>query len=97
MFHLLAFLFFFVLIILFAGLSIVGSILRALFGIGRRRTATGNYQRNGQYQSMNQNTDGYNTSSSKDDQSANSNNQQGKHKKIFSQEEGEYVDFEEIK
>ena len=97
MFHLLAFLFFFVLIILFAGLSIVGSILRALFGIGRRRAATGNYQRNGQYQSMNQNTDGYNTSSSQDAQSANSNNQQGKHKKIFSQEEGEYVDFEEIK
>ncbi len=97
MFNIVAFLFFFILIILFIGLSFVGSILRVLFGFGRRHSSTGSYQRTGSYQSGSQNSTDYTSSSSQNKSSSEADNQTGKHKKIFSKEEGEYVDFEEIK
>ena len=72
MFHILGFLFVIIVVILVIGLSIIGTVLRTIFGLGgKRRSSSGSYQ-SGQ---------GYSYS----------------HKKLFSKDEGEYVDFEEIK
>ena len=57
MFHILGFLFVIIVVILVIGLSIIGTVLRTIFGHDIHR----------------------------------------KHKKLFSKDEGEYVDFEEIK
>ena len=66
MFHILGFLFIIIIAILLIGLSIIGTVIRNIFGLGGRRTSSnsGPYPR---------------------------------HKKLFSKDEGEYVDFEEIK
>ena len=57
MFHILGFLFIIIIAILLIGLSIIGTVIRNIFGLGGRP----------------------------------------RHKKLFSKDEGEYVDFEEIK
>lgn len=93
MFHLLGFLFIIIIAVLIIGISIVGTVLRTIFGFGRRSAAPHTYS----------------TSSGREQQSARrereeeeiynaeENIQPRKHKKIFGQDEGEYVDFEEIK
>ena len=80
MFHILGFLFIIIIAILLIGLSIIGTVIRNIFGLGGRRTSSnsGPYQKgNGNYQ-----PGGYSYP---------------RHKKLFSKDEGEYVDFEEIK
>ena len=98
--HTLLFLHLFLAAIVIFGLSIVGFVLRAIFGLGRgsssRTKQAGNGQ-NGQQQgrpSYNQNTD-----SRADDEGEifAENSPRTKHKKIFTQDDGEYVDFEEVK
>ena len=98
--HILLFLLLFLAAIVIFGLSIVGFVLRAIFGLGRgsssRTKQAGNGQ-NGQQQgrpSYNQNTD-----SRADDEGEifAENSPRTKHKKIFPQDDGEYVDFEEVK
>ena len=73
--HILLFILFFIIAIIVFGLSIVGFLLRTIFGIGRRSSSS-HHGKTGQSQQS------YN---------------QGSHKKIFTQDDGEYVDFEEIK
>ena len=86
MFNLLGFFFILIIAILVIGVSIVGSILRALFGFGRRSTS---------------NTRTYTTTNERQQQQEESvtedDFQPRRHKKIFAKDEGEYVDFEEIK
>ena len=98
--HILLFLLLVLAAIVIFGLSIVGFVLRAIFGLGRgsssRTKQAGNGQ-NGQQQgrpSYNQNTD-----SRADDEGEifAENSPRTKHKKIFTQDDGEYVDFEEVK
>ena len=98
--HILLFLLLFLAAIVIFGLSIVGFVLRAIFGLGRgsssRTKQAGNGQ-NGQQQgrpNYNQNTD-----SRADDEGEifAENSPRTKHKKIFTQDDGEYVDFEEVK
>ena len=98
--HILLFLLLFLAAIVIFGLSIVGFVLRAIFGLGRgsssRTKQAGNGQ-NGQQQgrpSYNQNTD-----SRADDEGEifAENSPRTIHKKIFTQDDGEYVDFEEVK
>ena len=98
--QILLFLLLFLAAIVIFGLSIVGFVLRAIFGLGRgsssRTKQAGNGQ-NGQQQgrpSYNQNTD-----SRADDEGEifAENSPRTKHKKIFTQDDGEYVDFEEVK
>lgn len=97
--HILLFILLFIIAIVVFGLSIVGFLLRAIFGIGRRssssrpkqaesgRSATGQ-------QSYNQGTQ----NPTDNEEEIYSENVAGKrHKKIFTQDDGEYVDFEEIK
>lgn len=103
MFHILGFLFIIIVVILVIGLSIIGTVLRTVFGLGKRRSSSGTYQNGGgSYQS------GGGYSFSGDQQQNNSSQSNGettssgydihrKHKKLFSKDEGEYVDFEEIK
>lgn len=73
--YILGFLFLIVIFIFVIGLSIVGSILRVLFGFGKRSSST------------QQTTNREETEEEKE---------QSKHKKLFGEDEGEYVDFEEV-
>ena len=98
--HILLFLLLFLAAIVIFGLSIVGFVLRAIFGLGRgsssRTKQAGNGQ-NGQQQgrpSYNQNTD---SRADNEGEIFAENSQRTKHKKIFTQDDGEYVDFEEVK
>lgn len=75
------FLFIILIIILMFGISIVSSVLKAIFGLGKRtspHTASAGAER--QREARTENT-----------------NSQTVRKKIFEKDEGEYVDFEEIK
>lgn len=110
MFHILGFLFIIIVVILVIGLSIIGTVLRSIFGLGKRRTSSGSYQNGGgSYQSGGgsyQSGGGYSFSGDQQ-QTASSQANEGttssedvvhrKHKKLFTKDEGEYVDFEEIK
>lgn len=98
--HILLFLLLFLVAIVIFGLSIVGFVLRAIFGLGRgsssRTKQAGNGQ-NGQQQgrpSYNQNTD---SRADNEGEIFAENSPRTKHKKIFTQYDGEYVDFEEVK
>ena len=52
MFHILGFLFIIIVVILVIGLSIIGTVLRTVFGLGKRRSSSGTYQNGGgSYQS----------------------------------------------
>ena len=103
MFHILGFLFVIIVVILVIGLSIIGTVLRTVFGLGKRRSSSGTYQNGGgSYQSGR----GYSFSGDQQqDASSQSNGEttspgndiHRKHKKLFSKDEGEYVDFEQIK
>ena len=98
--HILLFLLLFLAAIVIFGLSIVGFVLRAIFGLGRgsssRTKQAGNGQ-NGQQQgrpSYNQNTD---SRADNEGEIFAENSPRTKHKTIFTQDDGEYVDFEEVK
>ena len=85
MFHILGFLFIIIIAVLIIGLSLIGSIFRALFGFGKRpasrqanRAASANQSKEENHSSPNEEVS-------------------PQHKKIFSKDDGEYVDFEEIK
>ena len=94
------FIFVFLIVIIILGLSIVGAIFRAIFGIGRRssRSGTTNQQPFGSrtyqqtYQSNQDDASHYNEEESHSEES-----RHRQKKKIFNKEDGEYVDFEEIK
>lgn len=101
MFHFLGFLFIIIVVILVIGLSIIGTVLRSIFGLGgKRRTPSGSYQNgNGSYQSTRSYSSPNNQqqSSSSHEDAKTSGNDAKKHKKVFAKDEGEYIDFEEIK
>ena len=92
MFHLLGILFLIILVILLIGLAILSRIIGMVFGFKRRM------QRNG---SASQHAYSSNSNSSQDNTShtysSEGNSTVRPRKKIFDKEEGEYVDFEEIK
>ncbi|MEY8722758.1 DUF4834 family protein [Bacteroides stercorirosoris] len=103
MFHILGFLFIIIVVILVIGLSIIGTVLRSIFGLGKRRTSSGSYQNGGgSYQSgggYSFSGDQQQTTSSQANEGTTSSEDvvHRKHKKLFTKDEGEYVDFEEIK
>ena len=91
MFGFLGFLLIIFLLIVFIGFTILGNILRVLFGIGKRppyqnRTSTHQNQANDE-------NENFAESSSSNRRSHSSGNR----KKIFDEDEGEYVDYEEVK
>lgn len=94
--HILLFILVFFIAILVFGLSIIGFILRAIFGIGRRSSSPRPGQANSRTQ--HQSTKTYSTNDNDEEENVYSENvSEKKHKKIFTKEDGEYVDFEEIK
>lgn len=106
MFHFLGILFILLVVILVIGLSIIGTVLRAIFGLGgKRRTSSGQHQNgNGTYQSSGRgysfSGNGQPDASSRADDTQDTTTDSAaykKHKKLFGKDEGEYVDFEEIK
>lgn len=99
MFHILAFLFIFFLVILFIGLSIVGSIFRVIFGFGKRHKDQEAYYNAGSYHADGRGfSSTYQSTSTGDPHSSPyTDDKEEKHKKVFSKDEGEYVDYEEIK
>lgn len=78
----LSFFFFLIIILLVFGFSIIGSIFRLIFGGGRRQESRRAY-------STSQNSESRKTYTNPQP-----NNDR---KKIFDKDDGEYVDFEEVK
>lgn len=95
--HILLFILIFIIAIFVFGLSIVGFILRTIFGLGRGSSSS----RSKQTESKRMNQQDYDQTSrhsNDNEEEIYSENVPGKrHKKIFTQDDGEYVDFEEIK
>ena len=87
-FGFLGFILILVFVIIFIVLAFLGNIIRSIFGFGRR-TPKHFYGENTTSSSDNQ--DNYSSTQSTTTSSAN-----GK-KKIFADDEGEYVEFEEVK
>ena len=83
--HILLFILFFIIAIIVFGLSIVGFLLRTSSHHGK----TGQSQQSYNQGSYNSNDD--------EEEILSENTSARKHKKIFTQDDGEYVDFEEIK
>lgn len=101
MFGFLGFLLILFLLIIFIGFSILGNILRMLFGLGKRTPhyQSRTYTNPGQdtytrHETDDEERDFAETSSSSSHKHTHSS---GGRKKIFADDEGEYVDFEEVK
>ena len=93
--HIFLFLLLFLAAIVIFGLSIVGFILRAIFGLGRGSSSRTKQTDSGQ-NNQQQSRPGY--TQNIDNRTDNEENRpRTKHKKIFTQDDGEYVDFEEVK
>lgn len=93
MLHFLGFIFFIIIAILIIGLGIIGTLIRSIFGLGKRRAPSDPYQNAKGYSYQNPNS-----SSAREEASPlEDRDNYVKIKKIFSKEEGEYIDFEEIK
>lgn len=92
MFHILGILFLIVLVVLLIGLAILSKIIGMVFGFKRRMQRNGSAQRTTYSSGSSQpQEDSFNAYSNKGNTSVR------RRKKIFDKEEGEYVDFEEIK
>lgn len=86
MFHLLGLLFIFIIAILILGLSIVATIVRNILGLGRHRSAASQPRQQSR------------TARPTDDTMTPEEGElHPRRKKLFDKDEGEYVDFEEIK
>lgn len=104
MFHFLGFLFIIMVFVLVTGLSLIGTLLRSIFGIGRQRTNSDTYQ---QRSSQSQSSKGYSFSGNRQQDNASQttdnetsfygNGTHRKRKKFIAKDEGEYVDFEEVR
>ncbi len=98
MFHLLGILFIVLLFFVIIGLSVLGSVLRLLFGWKRHGKQTDRQQQPFTHQ---QRDTRYNRRSASADGEAIIIPEEGKlhinRKKVFQKDEGEYVDFEEVK
>lgn len=92
MFHILGILFLIILVILLIGLAILSKVVGMIFGFKRRMQRNGSAQRTTYSSGSSQPQEDIFDSSSNE-----GNTSVRRRKKIFDKEEGEYVDFEEIK
>lgn len=92
MFHLIGFIFFIVLAVLFIGIAIVSKIVSTLFGWKRKVTDAFGGQPAGGPATTEAGTDAYEQAERQEA----SPPKGGKRKKVFDDDEGEYIDFEEI-
>ena len=94
MFHILGFLFIIVIAVIIIGLALVGSVLRAVFGLGKRSPSSGS-DRNGP--NNNSGSRRYYHQTQANDKEEIITGTGAKHKKLFDDNEGEYVDYERNK
>lgn len=92
MFHILGILFLIVLVVLLIGLAILSRIIGMVFGFKRRMQRNGSAQQTAYSSNSNNSQEDTSNAYSREGNSA-----VRPRKKIFDKEEGEYVDFEEIK
>ena len=103
MFGFLGFLLFIFVLIVLIGFTILGNILRVLFGFGRRGTHYQDHTYTDQRQNTYSRTESRHEENYTEDSSSSSSSSQkrpkpsGSKKKIFDDDEGEYVDYEEVK
>lgn len=97
--HILLFILLFIIAIVVFGLSVVGLILKAIFGIGHRSSSSSRPRQNESGRSAGQQSysQGTRRPTDHEEEIFSDDVPRKKHKKIFTQDEGEYVDFEEIK
>ncbi len=91
MFHLIGFIFFIVLAVLFIGIAIVSKIVSTLFGWKRKVADAFGGQPAGGPATTDTGTDAYEPAERQAPPP-----KSGKRKKVFDDDEGEYIDFEEI-
>lgn len=96
MFHILGFLFIIIIAVILIGLTIIGSVLRALFGFGKRSTPRNNNNSSNKERRYYK-PSGETEKNNKEEEIITEGPIRSKRKKIFSDDDGEYVDFEEIK
>lgn len=96
--HILLFILIFIIAIVVFGLSIIGFLLRTIFGIGSRASSRSRQTGTGQ-QSHRQDSNrrSYNTNDDKEEIFTEQATPSKKRKKIFDEDDGEYVDYEEVK
>lgn len=101
MFGFLGFLLILFLLIVFIGFAILGNIFRVLFGFGRRNThyqdRTYTDQRQNTYHQSEGNESEESYTQADSSSSGKRTRPAGNKKKIFDDDEGEYVDYEEVK
>lgn len=97
--HILLFILLFIIAIVVFGLSIVGFLLKSIFGLGRGSSSSSQNRRQTNSDQPNQQDYNQRPQNSNDDEEEiySENVPRRKHKKIFTKDDGEYVDFEEIK
>ena len=95
--HILLFILLFIITIIVFGLSVVGLILKAIFGIGHRFSSSSRPRQNESERSADHYSQGTHRPTDHEEEIFSDDVPRKKHKKIFTQDEGEYVDFEEIK
>lgn len=97
--HILLFLLLFLAAIVIFGLSIVGFILRSIFGLGRgssSRTRQASSEQSHQQQHRTGYSQDTENRADNEEEIFAENSPRTKHKKIFTDDDGEYVDFEEV-
>ena len=98
--HILGLIFIFIIAIFIIGVSVIGGILRAIFGFGRRSRPTPHTYATSGERRQQQSSQSYQSSQRREEEEEVYNTEENihprKHKKIFTKDEGEYVDFEEI-
>jgi hypothetical protein len=88
------------LLIIFLGFTILGNILRVLFGIGKHppyQNRTSTHQKQNTYTQTQTNDENENFAEFSSSSSNRHSHSSGNRKKIFDDDEGEYVDYEEVK
>lgn len=103
MFHIFGFILIIIIAVFVIGLSLISSVLRSIFGLGRRMSSGSNQQNGRSYQYKG----GYSAQGNQQDSSSQTyqdntyhegnSSKTEKKKKLFSKDDGEYVDYEEIK
>ena len=100
MFGFLGFLLIIFLLIVFIGFTILGNILRVLFGIGKHppyQNRTSTHQKQNTYAQPQTNDENENFAEFSSSSSNRHSHSSGNRKKIFDDDEGEDVDYEEVK
>lgn len=92
--------FFFILLVLLMGFSVIRTIKRVLFGSGNSKQTYQQQRNTSSNRSASGQASGQNKRSSSDyaeTEEYDETNLYKRHKKVFGKDEGEYVDYEEIK